>query len=393
MRFAAGRPRLGGYLTIIWFMGVLWLPLLGTFFGWEWPGIKVNENRSLAGRPVPALADPAAFPGAWDAYVQDHFGFRNSLIRLNTKIRYEVLELRPERVLLGQGDWLFFAHERIFDDLIEANPFREREVKLWRQVIEGRQAWLAERGINYLFVIAPNKSSVYPENLPEDLAGRRPHTRLDQLMAGLSGSWANVLDLRPVLTAAKAKHLVYYPHDTHWSGWGGFYAYQAIIRRLAESRPGLKLPGPDEYGLKKYFRPGDLARMLALGEKAIKREFERPVLKQDRIEPVTVEWPGEHARTDWPDWRKPKAFRNPDAAGRLLVMNDSFANTGLVQNLPMHFNLSYFLFERPTYESLKLLVEDLKPDVVIEECVERDLVVVPEDHPEWEAARSRAATR
>ena len=385
--------RFGQYLTIILFVMALWLPLLGNVFGWELPGVTVNENRTLAQWPNPVGVAWAVFPGAFDAYVRDHFGFRNSLIRLNTKIKYEILKLRPEKVFWGKDDWLFLGHEKVFEDLIGVKPFSEREVKHWRRVIEGRQAWLAERGIDYLFVIAPNKSSVYPEYLPEDLAGRLGRTRLDQLMDGLKGSSANVLDLRPALLEAKARNLVYYPHDTHWSAWGGFYAYQAIIRRLVEFSPDLKLPGPDEYHMEKYIRYGDLAHMLVLSEKSKKREFEKPVLTSPQATPVSLKFPGGYDWQVWQDWRKPKARENRAATGRLVVMNDSFANTGLVQNLPEHFNYAVFVFEHPIYESLRSLVEGFKPDLVIEEYVERDLVVVPEDHPEWEAARSRAATR
>ena len=50
----------------------------------------------------------------------------------------------------------------------------------WRTAIEGRRDWLAERGVRYVFGLAPNKPSIYPEMLPNHIRRRRGRTRMDR---------------------------------------------------------------------------------------------------------------------------------------------------------------------------------------------------------------------
>ena len=45
-----------------------------------------------------------------------------------------------------------------------------------------RRDWLAERGIKYLVVVAPNKNTVYPEMLPGGFEKATDDSQLDQLL-------------------------------------------------------------------------------------------------------------------------------------------------------------------------------------------------------------------
>ena len=73
---------------------------------------------------------------------------------------------------------------------------------------DGRD-WLARRGIAYLLVVSPNKSTVYPEFMPP-LYPRHRTTRMDQLAEHLGRHVGGfpLLDLRPVLA--------YFPAAVLW---------------------------------------------------------------------------------------------------------------------------------------------------------------------------------
>ncbi|MEI9865253.1 MAG: hypothetical protein WDN00_12025 [Limisphaerales bacterium] len=57
---------------------------------------------------------------------------------------------------------------------------RRRSCTTGRCCWKKRRDWLAKRGIAYLFVVAPDKHSIYPEELPGWAVKVRPQTKLDQ---------------------------------------------------------------------------------------------------------------------------------------------------------------------------------------------------------------------
>ena len=72
----------------------------------------------------------------------------------------------------------------------------------WRILFEERRVWLKERGIRYLVVFAPDKTSIYPEQLPDAYRPRSPISRLDQLVDHLEEhSDLAFVDLREALVA------------------------------------------------------------------------------------------------------------------------------------------------------------------------------------------------
>ena len=88
---------------------------------------------------------------------------------------------RPDKVTLGQNNWLFLS-ETIPDYLGYAETSKE-DLERWRLVLEGRHAWLAERGICYIFVLPPDKKIIYSEYLPRRFLVAKGETRCEKLLA------------------------------------------------------------------------------------------------------------------------------------------------------------------------------------------------------------------
>src|SRR5204863_1593742 len=103
---------------------------------------------------------------------------------------------------------------------------------------------LADRGIRFLVVVAPDKQSVYPDHLPpirRPIPGNRP---LDRVLAGWhADSKLTVLDLRGPLIEAKQHAQVYFRSDTHWSPAGCFTGYTHTVTALTRWFPRV-LPRP-----------------------------------------------------------------------------------------------------------------------------------------------------
>jgi len=372
------KRRMDMLLTLV-FCVLVCLPLVGGVMGWDLTH-DLGEKRVLARCPALGQDPLGTIPDKFEAFYQDHFGFRNGLIRGHNWIRYKLFKGSSfGKVLFGKNDWLFLTKSGILPDFLGQNPMTTADLEAWRDALEQRQRWLAERGIRYLFVIAPNKATIYPEMLPDHVQKGRGRSRMDQLLGYLRDlSSVNCLDLRPALLQAKASGLVYHPKDSHWTDRGSFIAYEQICRRLGEWFDDLRPLSSDCFELSTGKEATDLSMMLGLG-KELAGDTERWVPKTPYVAvhmPLTLPEPYASSRGLVPEDQV--ALECEKGKRRLLMFHDSFAvRGGLREHLGECFRRSAFTSATPDMESLELSVEQEHPDVVIEEMVERKLKDIP----------------
>lgn len=334
-------------------------------------------------------------------------GFRDSLVRAYNTMMVMVLRASPgglydlpdapgqsnaaQNAIVGEHGWLFFAgpQNRVVADHRGIVPFTQEELRTWKARLEERRDWLAARGIAYVFLIAPDKHSIYPEHLPARLQGRDRPGRQDQLLAYLraeSDVWT--IDLRPALLAAKHAfdRPVYHKTDTHWNGLGAYVAYRAMVEELQAEFPRMAPKPLEEFEVTVRTTPGkDLARFLGM-EHVLQEESVELAPRFERVAARTTEGVVDN-NPQAPDHVRPFAMttRN-EALPRALMLRDSFT-TALVPLLSEHFE--YIAYYWPRFGRAGQipftgdLVEAARPDVVIEEWVERDLLYsVPENRLE-----------
>ncbi len=96
--------------------------------------------------------------------------------------------------------------------------FTPEQLHDWQVLLEKRRDWLARRGIAYVFVVAPDKHTIYPEELPNWVTKVRPQTKLDQFYDYMHAhSTVPVLDLREIVRGGKKTCPTYFQTDTHWN--------------------------------------------------------------------------------------------------------------------------------------------------------------------------------
>jgi len=368
------------------FLPSLFLPLIGACLHWD-PAGNSNENRRLAERPsLPrSFSDLTRYSERWLSFYRDHFGLRNTLIRAVAITRFHGLRDDMDgNVVIGKGGWLFLRPDgdENFIAYRGLNPLSADQLDAWQDLLEKRNAWLAAHGIPYLVVIPPDKQSIYPEFLPPELTPVRPESRLDQLVNRLRQSHSPVhfLDLRPALLAAKPSELLYRKTDTHWNDSGAFVGYREIIHAVQYLLPQWKIvpqtlddftvgpPGP---------KVGDLAKMIDMPDQYPDRVF--PLIRKSYY-PVAPELSDTH-RVVTIDNHDPKV-----KLPRLVFYRDSFA-LGLVPMLGPHFGRIVYAFE---YTMDPALIQKEKPDLVIDEFLERNLYLNPPIDPpaiRWFAAQ------
>ena len=373
-----------GFLILI-FVGSIWLPLVGFWGDWG-NSSDLGEKRILSKCPVLGVDPLETIPEKFDSFYKDHFGFRNDLIRGHNWIRYKLFKGETYAdVLIGKEGWLFLTRNGIISDYLGQSPLTPEELAMWKDSFEQRQKWLAERGIRYLFVVAPNKAMIYSEMLPDYIYRNKHKTHMDQLVEFLGEtSTVEFLDLRDALWNAKATGLVYHPRDSHWSERGAFIVYQEICNRLVKWFPDIYPWSMDDFTITNEKQVGDLANMLGLGDKLIlEYEVFKPLKKRNAYQ-VNLTLPDQYP---WPKHIIPDrqvAMENKNAKHRLLFFHDSFGNHGGLQEyIGEHFSRSAFVPAPLDCNCLKLMVEQEHPDIVIEEIAERKLIEVPSIETNW----------
>jgi alginate O-acetyltransferase complex protein AlgJ len=365
-------PKWFGVALVSLFVTSLLIALIGAF---RERASVADENRLPAELPGASstLQDWLAFPGRFERYFNDHFGLRTRLLALDHWAKAVFFGVSPvPTVLVGKQGWLYFLGEdgKAFDRWYRGiGAFTDAEIEALRKEFLHRREYLRRLGIPYIVVVVPEKYSVYPEFLPDWAKPVTPTTALDRIADDLAHHpELHFVDLRTVLRTAKHRERAYYKTDSHWNFVGASVGYRVLMAELERLLPGLSTvpPGRPPYDPAIDFYSGDLSRMIGATAR----------FREDDIAPLwkilADTWPhcasrdtaGETPGFEFYVYVCPNPPRY-----RALVYRDSMA-------IPLIPLLSEN-FVRTTYVSTRTmdpaLVERLKPDVVIEELVERTL--------------------
>lgn len=267
---------------VLIFLVILYIPLADQVFKISGES-ELVEKRKLSRKPEFRIDSLFVYPKQYTTYYNDYFTFRSGLIYLNNLFIAKIMGVSPlPKVLIGKDDWFFLDKLELRPGTVECyrsiTLFTPRQLEQWKNVLEQRQQWLAARGIHYLFLIAPNKNTIYPEFMPDHIRRVHEKSRMDQLLEYLQNhSTVPVLDLRPALKAGKTQYPVYSRTDTHWNDYGAYIAYRGIITHISRSFPSFKEAVPLPLSRFKIevvnHSGGDLAIMLSLNKDVFREDM------------------------------------------------------------------------------------------------------------------------
>lgn len=348
------------------------------------PPVEVADNRQLAPFPplTPVVSAAVQFPGRFDAWYADHMGLRGALVAGYRRLTDALLRT-PDKVIIGKDDWLYLRRGvredietvPLMRDWCGRFPFSEQQLERWTETVAANKEWLAERGIDYLFVVVPNKLTIIPGHLPDRLQCRRGATRLEQLNRALEARrGVGMVDLRPALRqAALDGEPIWLRTDTHWNARGVAAAYPVLVDRVQALRPDARrIESFEVHARGRDF--GDLGRMVHATD--VESDILWVVTPGDvRSEPAPTPFPKQADVFG----RKSSARRIDDPAlPRAMVLHDSFFDGTMNDFLAESFARTVFVhYGRPDIN--RELVEQEQPDIVIHQLVERNLL-----HPFFE---------
>jgi hypothetical protein len=310
---------------------------------------------------------------------EDHFYQQNVLIENFNRLRLKLGDRVFLSVLVGKDGWMDYTAENNLDDYQNAVNFSPEALQLAARRIQACNQYAQENNITFLIVVAPNKASIYPDKLPEEIQPLSGLSRVDQLNDYLRAHHIpEVLDLRPALRDARREHEVFYKLGTHWNEYGAYVAYKTIIQALSQHHPDLQ-PYPAE-----FFRFRSVAEF-----KDSRRD--RALAKLIQANYIPPE-PTLFATRDLDEFVHEQNFGNEDFnfhkiswlpesnLASLLLYHDSFANFGLSRFLALNFSWASYIHRGSAHLYLnRKTIEEFSPEVVIYEVAERYLYLLPAD--------------
>jgi hypothetical protein len=310
------------------------------------------------------------------ANLEENFYPKNLLIENFNRIRLKLGDRVFNNVLVGKNGWMEFTADHNLDDYQNVQPLSRKSLKNMGRNIQSCYQYAQQQGITLLIVVPPNKASIYPDKLPDQIRPLSEKSRLDQLNEYLEGEGiSKVLDLRSPLREARQQRDVYYQMGTHWNETGAYVAYVEIIKALAVDHPEL-VPYPDKF---LQFRE-DTASANSRGDKELARMIQANYIRlepnlfatRDLLEMVNqIDFPGAtigYHRITWiPGSDLPT----------LMMFHDSFGLAGLNGFLSLNFSKVSYIFRQASADFLnRKTIAMFAPDVVIYEVVERNLNVM-----------------
>lgn len=218
-----------------------------------------SENRQLSEFPSPKTEEGKInvewLSQAGD-YFQEHFAFRNELVTGNALLHGRLLETSTaDGVIQGKNGWLYYKDS--LDDYLGQDLLSDRSLFNIAHMLSMTQQALEEKGVNFLFTIAPNKNSLYGDNMPYyDKLKVSDQTNRENLESWLTTEKVAYADLYQALM--EEDEVLYHARDSHWNNKGAALAADVLMDALGKNHDSYE---GESYTVRRDYT-GDLDTML-----------------------------------------------------------------------------------------------------------------------------------
>lgn len=295
------------------------------------------------------------------SYFDTHFAYRPEIITMDATIQSQVFSRSNlDSVIVGKDSYLYYYST--LNDYLGADTMSDREMNAVIHNLEIINNYAKSDGVEFLFTIAPNKSTLYPEFMPYYYSHKVSDTHnRDLFNKAIKNTDINYVNLFELFE--NQDEVLYFKRDSHWNDKGALLAYNEIMDTLSKSH--------DDYSTadvqKRKDFVGDLSKMLYPTSDAA--EYNYYYGAQDSYSYVTDTKSVEEAII---------TTKNENASGSLYMYRDSFGNSLLPFFASAYENATF------TKAFPMILPYDLDmytPDTFVMEIAERNLCWLIERPP------------
>jgi hypothetical protein len=357
--------------------------------------VRSFENRSPVTFPnynaeSETLSYLQTFPSEYENYYDDNFVLRNSLIRLYNFNKLQVFQESPStNVIRGNNGWFFYKFSN-YESYYCSNNNSEVFERLYIEILR-RKNIVESTGSEFYFLLAPNKDTVYRDQLPENIKKNKCENSFSkQFLEYIKNKESlNLIDPREALIKEKDKNNpIYYKTDSHWNQLGAYIGYKELMTEIIKDSPSIKeiSEGSLSYSLKEK-STGDLSNFMGLGDYYYEPQNSNPYFdKLNNFElEVTKDFkynPGYYSYKDLNKDKinnisnfKTKKENNILNSKKVLFYRDSFS-WSLAPFISNTFEeVNYISPEKKSiFDENKL--NSFNPDIFIFQVIERDLLTL-----------------
>lgn len=326
------------------------VPSVGMFFAGQ---SEAGGNEVLAS--LPSLRDHegklnTGYLNQLTDYVEDNYFLRPQFVTAWSALNQRVLRTSiADNVLLGRNGWLYFADT--LGDYTGSELLDGREVFSAVRNLALMEEYCQSQGVQFLFAIAPNKNTVYPEHMPALPVFSQENNR-KTLGRALTEAGVSFLDLSAAFESQR--EVLYFTQDSHWNSKGAALAADWINTALYRGAPryfygGSFTPAADHRS-DLYDMLCPTGTWLETDQKydgKLVFDYDAPIRSAENMTIMTT----------------------GQGRGSLLMFRDSFGNL-LYPYLADSF--AHALFSRATDYRLNL-IQEREAEYVVVELVERNL--------------------
>ncbi len=227
------------FILIIIFIAVLYLPSITNFFVKD--SIKsINlEKRNLAVKPTLTFRNITSFPDEWDNYYNDNLPYRNNIVNNWRNLHFKLLnESIDNRVILGKSSkndiWIFFDNEKDGDEISFIDGRKKinySELDIITNKLKQEKIKLNKKNIDIYYIICPNKSTIYSENLPKQIKVNNDYF-LEAYNYFEKNGIDNMFYSTNIFNTSNKKYETYYRTDTHWNDYGSYIYVKEFLKKI-----------------------------------------------------------------------------------------------------------------------------------------------------------------
>lgn len=295
------------------------------------------------------------------------------------------ISVDSKAVLYGRDGWMHLSDlhsQTVTKTMTAATDEDRRTADNMGKALAAWNGLLTARGVKlFRIMIGPNKSTIYPETLPD--WAQPAASNVASLIFGQATA-PFVVDPRPALLQAKSRENgpIYYSMDSHWNILGARAAFLAFAEDVAKEVPDLVWPSAAmlERAKDGPKAKADLKPMLKLADRTAETDPRLAVEDWDFPTEIfnastgKLRFSGGNTRVTFS--MTPEIIRSPKALNqrKVLWLRDSFGTAlspmmaaTFTEVMAVHWSTGLV----PGEEFLRL-VDTFKPDYVFVTVVERD---------------------
>ncbi len=335
-----------------------------------------------------------SLPDDFEKWFNDNYGLRSVLIGTYATTMYQIFNttIDPNNTVAGKNGYLYLGnnYKKVVEQSRNILNFNDGRLNQWYKLMLYFKEIAENNNSKLYFTVAPNKHGIYPENGPNYfLLKDDKKDSYSQLYENLMNTKVPLIELKKYLISLKNvyKNFLYHKTDTHWSSLGAFKAYEKIMSYIKKDFNNLKFLKVKSYKITNC-EGYDLVDLSKINHKVI-NDFKT-------IMP-SYQWTFDAkcfdhvSNKEYPcqiyNGSLVLTISNTHALNNLnvLVYGDSFTSP-IIPLYTKTFKTVTYLHHRFLFDEkfgINNFISKIKPDVIIFEIVERQIITRFDWLPEY----------